>query len=420
MRVAVLGAGVIGVTSAWYLSKAGHEVVVIDRQPGPALETSFANAGEVTPSYATPWAAPGIPLKAIKWLFQRHAPLIVRPGKIDASMLRWMGAMLGNCTNARFAINRDRMQRLAVYSRQQLIALREETGIAYDARQMGTLQLCHSQSEIDDMAADVPTLNSYGLGCELLDRAACLRVEPGLKSSRTAFVGGVRMPDDETGDCHKFTTLLAALATDMGVCFENGRNIIGLRTEGGRISAVETDRGAVAADAYLVAMGSYTSALLRPLGIAVPIYPVKGYSITAEIIDEDHAPLSTLLDSDLKVAVTRLGDRIRVGGLAELADFATDLPERRRLTLNLALERLFPGGGDIANASFWTGLRPMTPDSTPVVGATAISNLFVNAGHGTMGWTMACGSGRVIADVISGKRSDIRIDDLALARYRGK
>lgn len=203
----------------------------------------------------------------------------------------------------------------------------------------------------------------------------------------------------------------------MGVCFENERNIIGLRTDGGRISAVETDRGAVAADAYLVAMGSYASALLRPLGIAVPIYPVKGYSITAEIIDEDHAPLSTLLDGDLKVAVTRLGDRIRVGGLAELADFATDLPERRRLTLNLALERLFPGGGDIANASFWTGLRPMTPDSTSVVGATAISNLFVNAGHGTMGWTMACGSGRVIADAISGKRSEIRTDDLSLARY---
>ena len=418
MRVAILGAGVIGVTSAWYLAEAGHQVTVIDRQSGPALETSFANAGEVTPSHATPWAAPGIPLKAAKWLFQRHAPLIVRVGKIDGNMLRWMAAMTANCTTERHAINRDRMLRLAAYSRQQLIALRAETGITYEERRQGTLQVSSSQRELDDLAADIPVLQPYGLGCEVLDRAGCIAAEPGLAASRVPFVGGIRMPDDETGDCFQFTTALATLAAEKGVTFVTERTVTALAHDGGRITRIDTDAGPIIADAYLIAAGSYTPALVRPLGLDLPIYPVKGYSITAEIVDEARAPVSTVLDGDLKVALTRLGNRIRVGGLAELAGFANDLPERRKATLDLSLDRLFPGASDIANAQFWTGLRPMTPDSTPVVGATPIANLFINAGHGTMGWTMACGSGRVIADVISGTTPDIRSDDLAMGRYR--
>lgn len=418
MHVAVLGAGVIGVTSAWYLAAAGHEVTVIDRQPGPGLETSFANAGELSTSHAMPWAAPGIPTKAAKWLFMRHAPLVIRAGAVDVAMLRWLGGMLRNCTSARFALNRDRMLRVAAYSRQNLIALRADTGITYDGRRSGTLQLCGTQAALDSLAADIPVLQSYGLRCEILDRAGCLAVEPGLRAAQATFVGGTRMPDDETGDCYQFTVQLAKLAADKGVRFVTGRDILSLASDGGRVRHVETNRGPIIADAYLAALGSYTPALLRPLGLTLPIYPVKGYSITADILDESAAPVSTLLDGDLKVALTRLGNRIRVGGLAELAGFAQDCPARRRATLDLALTRLFPGASDVANASFWSGLRPMTPDSTPIVGATPLANLYINAGHGTLGWTMACGSARIVADVISGNPTDVRSDDLALARYR--
>lgn len=418
MRVAVLGAGVIGITSAWYLAKAGHEVTVIDRQPGPGLETSFANAGEVSPSYAMPWAAPGIPAKAAKWLFMRHAPLIIRTSEIDFAMMRWLGQMLMNCGSKRHTINRDRMLRLAVYSRRELAAVRAETKIAYDDRQLGTLQLCGTQRELDARAADIALLKSHGLRCELLDRAGCLAIEPGLHASQADFAGGVRTPDDETGDCYQFTTKLAALAAKQGVNFVNRRVIRRMVSEGGRISHIETDDGPFSADAYLAATGSYTPALVKSLGVVLPIYPVKGYSITADIVDESRAPVSTLLDGELKVALTRLGNRVRVGGLAELTGFSEDRSPRRRATLELALDRLFPGGSDVANASFWSGFRPMTPDSTPIVGATHISNLFINAGHGTMGWTMACGSARVVADLISGVPTEIRISDLAVARYR--
>lgn len=417
MRVAVLGAGVIGVTSAWYLAKAGHEVVVVDRQPGPGLETSFANAGEISPSYASPWAEPDVPLKAAKWLFMRHAPLIIRAGAIDFAMLRWLGAMLVNCGSSRHAVNRDRMMRLAVYSRQMLTALRAETQIAYDGQQLGTLQLCATQAELDARAADIDILASFGLRCEILDRAACIAAEPGLARSRANFAGGVRTPDDETGDCFRFTSALAELAKAQGVNFLHGRTIRRLEMEGHTVRHVDTDQGTLAADSFVVALGSHTPGMVRPLGIELPIYPVKGYSITADIVEPDRAPVSTLLDGELKVALTRLGNRIRVGGLAELAGFAGDRSPRRRATLALALDRLFPGASDVENAAFWSGFRPMTPDSTPIVGGTALSNLYINAGHGTLGWTMACGSARVIADIISGIPPEIQAADLSAARY---
>ena len=412
MKIAVLGSGVIGVTTAWYLAEAGHEVVVLDRQAGPALETSFANAGEVSPGYSAPWAAPGIPMKAIRWLMMRHAPLILRP-QIDGAMLRWLLAMLRNCTSARYHVNKARMVRLAEYSKDCLVALRETTGIAYDEGTGGTLQLFRTQKQLDGMAKDIAVLRASGVPFEVLDRDGCVAVEPGLGAARDKVVGGLRLPGDETGDCFKFTAALARMAEARGVTFRYGTRIQALRPDVG----VETDQGLVTADAYVVALGSFSPQMLRPLGLTLPVYPVKGYSITVPVADAAHAPLSTLMDESYKIAITRLGDRIRVGGMAEISGYNNALPERRRETLLHSLTDLFPGGGAIDALTYWSGLRPMTPDGTPVVGPTRYPNLFLNTGHGTLGWTMACGSARVIADLIGGRQPDIETADLSLARY---
>ncbi len=406
----------IGVTSAWFLAQAGHEVVVIDRQEGAALETSFANAGEISPGYASPWAAPGIPAKALKWLFMRHSPLIIRP-RADLAMALWLAALLRECSAGRYAVNKSRMMRLAEYSRERLIALRAETGVAYDARSRGTLQLFREARQLEGVAKDVKVLKADGVPFEVLDREGCVAAEPGLAHSRVEIAGGLRLPLDETGDCFKFTTALAGLAEARGVRFLFGRTVRRLERDGGRVTAVVTDRERVEADAYLVALGSYSPAMVRSLGLKVPVYPVKGYSITVPIQEPDKAPVSTLLDESYKVAITRLGDRIRVGGMAELSGFSKDLPAARRATLDLSLTSLFPDAGRLADASFWYGLRPMTPDGAPIIGPTAFENLYLNTGHGTLGWTMACGSAQVIADLMSGRRPDIQADDLALSRY---
>ncbi|WP_404821557.1 D-amino acid dehydrogenase [Brevundimonas guildfordensis] len=417
MKIAILGAGVIGVTTAHYLARQGHEVTVIDRQSGPALETSFANAGEISPGYSSPWAAPGIPAKAVKWLFMRHAPLILHP-QINAPTVRWLLALLRNCTSARYALNKARMVRLADYSQVVQTALNEELGLEYDHRTQGTLQLFRTQKQLDGIYKDTEVLREGGVPFEVLDQDGCIAAEPGLKATRDLFVGGLRLPRDETGDCFKFTVALADhAAATQGVTFQYGTTIQGLIGEGGRITGVQTDKGVVTADAYVLALGSYSPMMVKPLGMTLPVYPVKGYSITAPIINELAAPVSTIMDESYKVAITRLGDRIRVGGMAEIAGFSDALPERRRNTLEHSVGSLFPGAGDLKAASYWSGLRPMTPDGTPVIGKTKIDNLFLNTGHGTLGWTMACGSARVIADLISGQTPDIETADLGIARY---
>ncbi|WP_017999600.1 D-amino acid dehydrogenase [Paracoccus sp. N5] len=416
MKVIVLGAGVLGVTSAWYLAKAGHEVTVIDRQAGPALETSFANAGEISPGYSSPWAAPGIPMKALKWMFQRHAPLVIQP-RLDWQRLSWMTRMLGNCTSAAYAVNKSRMVRVAEYSRDCLGELRAETGIHYDERTQGTLQVFRKQEQLDGAGKDIEVLRADGVPFELLDRAGCIAAEPGLAGAADRIVGGLRLPGDETGDCFKFTNRLAEMAAAAGVTFRWGVGIEALEAEGGRISAVRTDRGRMVADRYVLALGPHSPLLVRPLGIKLPIYPLKGYSLTIDIQDESRAPVSTVMDETYKVAITRLGDRIRVGGLAEIAGYDLSLNPRRRATLAKSVGEMFVGAGDPDKAQFWTGLRPMTPDGTPIVGATPIPNLFLNTGHGTLGWTMSAGSSRVLADLISGRRPDIQSEDLGYARY---
>jgi D-amino-acid dehydrogenase len=415
MKVIVLGAGVIGTTTAYQLAKAGHEVVVVDRQAGPALETSFANAGEVSFGYCSPWAAPGIPRKALKWIFMEHAPLILRP-RLDRAMLSWMFKMLSNCTSERYAINKSRMLRLSDYSRICLADVRDETGIDYDARMQGTLQLFRTQQQLDASGKDVKALAADGIPYEVLDPEGCIRVEPALAHVREKIVGGLLTPKDETGDCFKFTNLLAAKAEALGVLFRYGTTIKGLDVEGGKVRGVVTDRETLRGDAVVVALGSYSPLIVKDQGIDLPVYPVKGYSLTIPIKDASRAPESTIMDETYKIAITRLGDRIRVGGMAEISGYTNDLGAPRRRTLEHSVTDLFPGG-DITKASFWSGLRPMTPDGTPVIGATKIGGLYLNTGHGTLGWTMSCGSARVISDLVSGKTPEIDATDLAYARY---
>ncbi len=416
MKVLVLGSGVIGVASAYQLALAGHEVTVADRQPAAALETSYGNAGEVSPGYSAPWAGPGVPFKAIKWLLMSHRPLVIRP-HLDLDLVRWALAMLRNCTLKRYELNKGRMVRVAEYSRDCLKALRAETGISYDERTQGTLQLFRTQSQLDGTAADIGVLERYGVAFELLDVAGCIRHEPALAHVRAKFVGGLLLPGDETGDCFKFTQNLAALAAQRGVQFRYGTQIKKLLHGGRRIEGVTTDAGTLKADAYLVALGSHSPLLLRPVGIRMPVYPVKGYSITVPITDAAGAPESTVMDETHKVAVTRLGDRIRVGGTAELAGYDLKLHDARRETLAHVVTDLFPNGGDVERAEFWCGLRPMTPDGTPILGSTRLPNLFMATGHGTLGWTMAAGTARVMADVISSRAPEIDMDGLTLERY---
>ena len=414
MKIIILGSGVIGTTTAYYLARAGHEIAVFDRQPAAALETSFANAGQVSPGYASPWAAPGVPLKALKWMRQAHSPLAIG---LDGSLAqwRWMWQLLRQCTPERYAINKARMVRLAEYSRDSLRALRADTGIMYEGRQRGTLQVFRTQSQLDNTAKDVAVLKHAGVPHALLQSAEALRsIEPTLNTDD--LVGGLHLPGDETGDCQLFTTRLAELAQTLGATFHFGATIERLEADQQRITSVRIDGHTRHADAYVVALGAFSTGLLRSLA-DIPVYPVKGYSLTVPITDTARAPQSTVLDESHKVAITRFDQRIRVGGMAELRGFDLSLRAHRRVTLEMCVDGLFPNAGDLPKATFWAGLRPMTPDGTPIVGPTALRNLYLNTGHGTLGWTMACGSGRLLADLISGRMPEIRADDLGLARY---
>jgi D-amino-acid dehydrogenase len=416
MKVIVLGAGVIGTSIAYELARDGHDVEVVDRQSGPALETSFANAGEVSPGYSSPWAGPGVPVKAIKWMLMTHSPLVIWP-LLDPAMWRWGAAMLANCTARAYALNKSRMVPIAEYSRDRLKLLRQETGIQYDDRAMGTLQLFRTQKQLDGIGGDIEVLKQYNVPYEVLDRAGFCQVEPALAQTQHKFVGALRLPGDETGDCFLFTNRLAEMAKAKGVRFRFDTRIDGLQVGGGALTGVFTDAGLLRADRYVLALGSYSPLLLKGIGLNIPVYPVKGYSITVPITDERAAPQSTIMDETHKVAVTRLGDRIRVGGTAELAGYNLALREPRRKTLEHVVTDLFPGGGDVSQATFWCGLRPMTPDGTPIVGHTSVQNLLLATGHGTLGWTMAAGTARVLADQIAGRQPEIDARALAMARY---
>ena len=417
MHIIVMGAGVIGTTTAYYLNQAGHEVTVIDRQPNVALETSFANAGQISPGYASPWAAPGIPLKAFKWIFQQHSPLAIKLTG-DMYQYQWMIRMLAECNINRYQINKERMVRISEYSRDCLDQLRQDTGIHFDERQLGTLQLFRHQHQLDIAGKDTEVLKEEGVPFELLDKVGVIRVEPALAHATVDFVGGLRLPNDQTGDCQKFTTELADLIKTKGVNFKFNTHITGLEFNQDAIQSVVLKDGTrVKGDAYVMALGSYSHDMLKLLNIDAPVYPLKGYSITTKILDESKAPVSTILDESYKIALTRFDDRIRVGGMAEINGFDHSLNIHREETLLMVLEQLFPNASDISDAHFWTGLRPATPDGTPIVGKTSYKNLYTNTGHGTLGWTMSCGSAQLLTDIISNKKPKIEYNDLNIFRY---
>ncbi len=417
MKIVVMGAGVIGVTTAYYLARDGAEVVVLDRQAGPGLETSYANAGELSYGMTSPWAAPGIPMKAVKWLFMKRRPLFIWP-LISPTMWVWGGKMLLNCNEKSYAINKSRMVRISNYSRDCLPDLIAETGIQYDGRAQGTLQLFRTDKQMKGSKADQEILAEFDSPFEVLDRQGCIAVEPALAGVRGKFVGGLRLMADRTGDCRMFTIALAEKAAALGVKFHYAQTIEQIAVEGGRVVGVDTDQmGRVTGDAYVCALGSYAPRLLKPIGLPLPVYPVKGYSVTLPVTDDALAPQSTIMDETHKVAITRLGDRIRVAGQAEIAGYSNRLGPHATDTVRHVIGDLFPGGGDLARAEGWTGLRPMTPDGTPVLGPTQYPNLFLNTGHGTLGWTMACGSGRAVADLVLGKTPEIDFEGLTAARY---
>ncbi len=417
MHVLVLGAGVVGVTSAWYLAKAGHEVTIVDRQVDVALETSYANAGQISPGCSAPWAGPGIPVKAMKWLMQDLAPFMISPKALDIHTLSWLTKMLANCTESAYQINKARMVRLAEYSRDCFVDLRKELDIHYDQRSKGTLQVFRTEKQIQDSRKDILVLKESNVDFQVLDTEGCINYEPALEHVKEKIAGGLRLPGDETGDCFKFTNALADECKKLGVRFIMKTDILNITTEADQIVSVSTSRGKMTADAYLVALGSYTAPLLAKIKLKVPVYPVKGYSLTLPILAIDKAPTSTVMDETYKVAITRFDDRIRVGGTAEIASYNIALEEKRKTNVEFVVNDLFPEGGDIKQAEFWTGLRPMTLDGTPILGETRYSNLFLNTGHGTLGWTMSLGSGRYVADIISKKQPDIDKEDLAITRY---
>jgi len=416
MRVVVLGAGIIGVTTAYYLARQGVEVEVLDRQREAGLETSFANAGELSYGMTSPWAAPGIPWKAVKWMFMRHRPLMIWP-LLSPSMWSWCAKMVSNCNAKSYAINKGRMVRVSNYSRDALTELLDEVQIDFDLREKGTLQLFRKQKQIDGSKADQDVLAAYDSPFEVLDRDGCVAAEPGLAPVAHKFVGGLRLTSDRTGDCRMFTQALAKKAEALGVTFHYNVNIDGFAMEQARIIGVDTTDGRVTGDKYVCAMGPYAPILLKTIGIRLPIYPIKGYSITLPITDPDFAPQSTIMDETFKVGVTRLGDRIRVAGQAEIIGYNQKLVRHSTDAVRHVVTDMFPKGGDVSKAEGWTGLRPMTPDGTPVLGPTRYDNLFLNTGHGTLGWTMSCGSARVVADMVMEKTPEIDMDGLTAARY---
>lgn len=416
MRVVVLGAGVVGVATAHYLAEDGHEVTVVERQLAPALETSFGNAGNVCPSYATPWAAPGMRWKALKWLLQDESPLRV-DWRADAAFVRWALAWLANCSRRRFERNKARMQRLSRYSLACLQALREATGIEYDQTTRGILQLLRTQAELAAVADHTRLLDRARLPYRLLDPAGCIAVEPALAHAAAPFAGGLHLPLDETGDCNAFAQALAEQASRRGVRFRFETTVERLELDGARVTGVATSDGPIRADRVVVALGIGAVALLREVGVRVPIQPVKGYSLTLPIARFDRAPASSVMDEHTKVAITRLGNRVRAAGTAELGADSLDAPAERFRTIERALRELFPEAGDQAHATRWAGLRPMTPDGPPLLGRTPIANLFLNVGHGAQGWSMACGSGRIVAHLVSERKPDIDIEGLTLERY---
>ena len=412
MRVIVLGAGVIGTTSAWYLARAGHEVTVVDRQPEVALETSFANGGQISVSHSEPWANPTAPLKILRWLGREDAPLLFRP-RAELGEWVWGLRFLVECLPGRTRRNTEAAFALAVYSREQLRQLRRETLIPYDARTSGILHLYEERAEFEHAKRQAEVLRARGLDLEVKTSQDCRRIEPALEESSVPIQGGIYAASDESGDAHLFTKNLSGLCGAEGVVFRYKVSVKRLESNRGAVERVVIDDEAgieesLRADAYVVALGSYSPLLLQGVGVSIPVYPVKGYSITLPLEPGDVAPQVSLTDHSRKIVLSRLGERLRVAGTAELAGYDTEMNEPRCEALVRRCREWFPKAGHPERARFWTGLRPATPSNLPLIGRTKYPNLFLNTGHGTLGWTLACGSGRALADIVSGRRPELQ------------
>ncbi|MBR9970771.1 D-amino acid dehydrogenase [Magnetospirillum sulfuroxidans] len=416
MRVLVLGAGVIGATTAWYLAKAGHEVVIIDRQDGAGLETSFANGGQISPCHAEPWANPAVLGKVVSWLGRDDAPLLFRWNRWDPALWAWGLRFLANCTGPRTRLNTERTLRIALYSRACLQELRDTLALDYDQRQQGILHVYRSPREFDNGCAAAALMGRFGLDRQIKDRAQCLSIEPALNAVAPELAGGIFTPGDESGDAHKFTRAMAAQAQILGADFRYGVTATAILRHGDRVIGIASDQGEIRADAVVLALGSWSPLLARPAGLRLPIVPAKGYSITMPA--GIGAPSVSITDDEHKMVYSRLGDRLRAAGTAEMTGHDPSLnPKRWRMILDNA-RALFPQAGDFTQAEPWAGLRPVTPDSVPLIGATPLAGLWLNTGHGTLGWTMACGSARMLADLMSGQQADIDTQGLGLERFR--
>ncbi|WP_018150526.1 D-amino acid dehydrogenase [Leeia oryzae] len=396
MKVIVVGAGIIGVTTAYFLAKAGHEVTVIDRQSGPAMETSFANAGQITPSYTGPWAAPGLIMKALGWIIKDDGPLKVRFG-LSLERYQWLFALYRQCTTDRNEQNFRQMMAISCRSKQLLQEIRTTLPLSFDHAAKGNIEVFTNPDNFRAVSQQIGRIREFGLDFQVLDAAAAVALEPGL--NRDVLAGAIALPADETGDCHRFTNELATVCQSMGVVFHFNTPVSQLIQRAGRIVGVKAGQDEYLSDKVVLCAGSYTNQLLDGFGIRLPVYPVKGYSLTLPVVNAAQSPQSTVLDDQYKVAITRLGDRIRIGGFAEICGFDLSLPDNRRQILESALLRLFP---QIAyqpqDATFWCGLRPMTPTGVPVTGQSGLENLYINTGHGTFGWTMCLGSAERLAN----------------------
>lgn len=416
MKVLILGSGVVGVAAAYYLNRAGHEVEVVDRQPAAGLETSFANGGQISASHAAPWASPEVPLLLLKWLGHNDAPLLFRL-RADPSQWLWALRFLANCLPGRSQTNTAKNLALGIYSRAQMREIRADTGVQYDALTRGILQVYRHQPDLDVGSRHAEWLTKLGCTVKPLTREQCFEVEPALRDRGQDILGGTYAPDDETGDAQVFTHELARVSAERGVVFRYGTYIHGISAEGGRVTGVATDQGRLTADVYVVALGSYTEVMLKPLGVDPHIFPTKGYSVTVPTEGRNGAPTTSITDHDNRIVFSRLGDRMRVAGTAEFAGYDTHLNEARaRVILDLARKQ-FPNAGNFERAQLWTGLRPLTPDCVCVLGATKYANLFLDTGHGTLGWTLAAGSGKALADLIGGKKPEIDLAPYSVTRF---
>lgn len=416
MHVCVLGAGVIGVTTAYFLAQDGHEVTVIDRASSAGLETSFANGGQISVSHSDPWASPQNLRKILRWLGDPDAPLAFK-FSADPALWRWLRLYLRNCTSQRAAINAERMLRVAQYSqavRSQLIA---DVDLEHDQQSTGILHIYRDDKNYED--AVIRAERTTGLGCKRLpiSIAEALKIEPSLIDVAPDLAGVIYAPDDQSGDAHQFTDRLGAVCHQAGVSFEFDTTIERIEVDNSRVKGVVTNKGHIEADAIVVALGSYAPLILRTLGIKLPVYPAKGYSVTVPVGAHHMAPKTALIDDEHKIVYSRLGNRLRAAGLAETVGYDTEINDARAQLVLKHVLGLFPNAGDASKVEYWCGLRPQTPDSVPILGKTSITGLYLNAGHGTLGWTMSVGSGRIIADIVSNKSPDIDVSDLGLARF---